>query len=56
MVGTAALFYALVMFNEAWILNLIVFLLSVSACLTRAGKHLGSEDIDMHWLGLIALF
>ena len=43
MIGTAANFYILVMFNEAWVLNLIVFLLSVGACLVRASSHLGSD-------------
>ena len=56
MIGTAANFYILVMFNEAWVLNLIVFLLSVAACLVRASSHLGTDEIDIHWLCLIVLF
>ena len=33
MVGTAAAFYILVMFNEAWLLNLAVFVPSLTICL-----------------------
>lgn len=54
MIGTAAVYFILVMFNEAWLFNLCFF----APCLgmTLKGVSDWTGDIDIFWLAVIGLF
>ena len=56
MIGTAALFYLLVVFNEAWLVNTVVFTACTVCILLKTGSIMGDEKIDVAWLALIAFF
>ena len=56
MISSAAVFYVLAMFNESWVINLPVFTLCVIFTLVQTNSQLDSDSLDVHWLGLIALF
>ena len=53
--GTSASFLLLVMLNEAWIINLGVFIVVISLALARVGSWMGDE-VDVHWIVFIGLF
>ena len=54
-IGTAASFYVLVMLNDCWLTNLIVFTVCMVTCLVVSAKKFAAE-MDEHWLVLIGLF
>ena len=54
-IGTAAAFYVLVMFNDSWLVNLIVFTICMVATLVSASKRF-DDELDEHWLVLIGIF
>ena len=54
-IGQAALYYAMVMFNQAYLLNLVVFSPGIVLLLLQAGRSM-SVEMDSHWLALIGVF
>lgn len=58
MIMTAALFYALAMFNDCWLINLLIFTACSVFALIKASTALGDggADLDIVWVALIALF
>ena len=54
-IGTSAAFYLLVMLNEAWIINLGVFIILQCLTLARVSSWMGDE-VDAHQIAIIGLF
>jgi len=55
-VGTAIVYYVLVMFNESWYANLAVFTPCIAFGLFSTAKSMGDTEIDYHWLVIIGIF
>ena len=57
MLGTQAVSYILVMFNEAWLINTGIFTLCAAIAALRIEiQEWMDEEMDIHWLILIVLF
>ena len=55
-IGTAALYYICIMFNEMWVLNCAIFVSGMILNLIRVTHSMESEELDVHWLAMIGLF
>ena len=55
-IGTAAIYYVLVMFNEAWVVNVAIFIPCIAISLYRTAMSIEIFEMDFHWLVLIGLF
>jgi len=55
-IGTAAIYYVLVMFNETWVVNVAIFIPCIGGSLYRTAMSMEIFEMDFYWLVLIGLF